>query len=193
MMGRMPSSYGRGAAIAAFVLALTLSVYAHAATITPAELLLQALVPPAPASPPTISPDLKLLPQNSAAPATPPTSLTPASTASDATTLTPTPTPKTARLKTHNAEHATHEAEHTAHEASTPSTSPAPIAPSSNTGITSNAVFTQYLTLRSTGSQVQALQTFLKTQNLFSGETTGYYGAVTQAAGRYDHGTLRHA
>jgi hypothetical protein len=172
MTGRMPSSYGRSIATAIFVLALTLSAYAHAATSTPAELLLQALLPAASsATPVTITPDYNQLPQAGAtasASLTPINAILPGAT-SDQTTQSPfvkspalspiasapataTSTPlsaaKAALLKTLYAELATLEAELATLEPAAPATS-----------CTSLSI-TRSLALGSSGADVSALQQF---------------------------------
>jgi peptidoglycan hydrolase-like protein with peptidoglycan-binding domain len=53
---------------------------------------------------------------------------------------------------------------------------------SGNSSAGSTAVFTQYLTTGSSGSEVSALQRRLAEDGLFSGSITGYFGSATKAA-----------
>ena len=202
-MGRMPSSYGRTIATAVFVLTLTLSAYAHAATSTAAELLLQALLPPSSsASQVTITPDYNQLPQPAVSPSaslTPINAILPGAT-SDQTTQSP--FVKSGELS--------------AVFSPNPALSPAPPTTASSTPLsaakaallktlyaelatleaelsaleaaepaTSCAPLTisRTLALGSTGADVSALQQFLQTRGYYIYPTiTGYFGAVTQKA-----------
>jgi peptidoglycan hydrolase-like protein with peptidoglycan-binding domain len=155
----MPSSYGRSIAAAVFVIALSISLYAHAATTTPVQILLHAIIPTgSPVSPTVISPDLVLQPQDSV------------SAAVASTTVSSSSTTTTALIKSLYAELQTLEDEIAALEA-TSQASCSPLRP------------TRTLALGSTGSDVSALQRFLESQGYYSYPSiTGYYGAVTEKA-----------
>jgi peptidoglycan hydrolase-like protein with peptidoglycan-binding domain len=59
----------------------------------------------------------------------------------------------------------------------------APSAPGSVLGASTNCfIYTQTLTVGSTGAQVTALQTRLTMEGLFSANTTGYFGSITRAS-----------
>jgi peptidoglycan hydrolase-like protein with peptidoglycan-binding domain len=157
----MPSSYGRGVAIVFFVFMLTSSLFVHAASLTPTQLLLQEIQPhPSTITPVTISPDVNLSAQFPIASTTLPTTLSAA---------------KATLLKTLYAELAALEAQLAALEAS----SSTPASTSSCTPLT----ITRSLALGSTGTDVFALQQFLRSKGYYTYPLiTGYYGAVTVKA-----------
>lgn len=66
---------------------------------------------------------------------------------------------------------------------STTTVTPTVVAPVLNVAVTANqSFFTHRLAVGSTGDEVRSLQTRLLGEGFFSGEVTGYFGPITQAA-----------